>query len=64
MDVNGKQHLSDTETAISRHDRGPIEGPLKPLGPFQHYRIEGFKRVSSIGHQFTPKEAILSPGAS
>ena len=32
------------ETGVSRHHGGPIDGPLKPLGPSHHYRIEeGFK---------------------
>ena len=32
-----------------------IEGPLKPVAPFQYYRIEGF----NDGHQFIPHYAEI-----
>ena len=37
------------ETGVSRHHWAPIEGPLKPLGPSQHYHIGGFKRDPQLG---------------
>ena len=38
----GSKNYTDL-TSKSRHQGEPIYGPLKPLGPPQHYRIYGFK---------------------
>ena len=31
------------EPNVSRSNMGPSRSPLKPIGPSQHYRIEGYK---------------------
>ena len=46
---------------------GTIELSLKPLEPSQHYRVERFKGLSSIGRTFLPRDAVsfgsfLQPG--
>ena len=43
----GKQHQSDVCSCLRdwrlSASWGTIESPSKPIGPSQHYRIEGFK---------------------
>ena len=37
------RRIAVRETNVSQHHKGPIEGPLKPLGPSQHYCCKGFE---------------------
>ena len=35
--------VREAKFTVSQHDGGPTESPMKPLGPSQHYSIEGLK---------------------
>ena len=37
------------ETGVSRHQGGPVEGPVEIPCTSQHYRIEGIKGVPDLG---------------
>ena len=53
------RRLAVQETGDSRYLGGPTEGPTEPLGPSQHYRIEGFKEGPLL-YPIMPRHASLS----
>ena len=49
-------HLSGRLACI----RGSIQGPLKPFGPSQHYRIEGLKGGPQVGSHYDKRCQYVS----
>jgi len=53
------RRIAVRETGVSRHHGGSTKGPPKPIGPSQHYRIEGFKGGPQLV-PIMPRDAFLS----
>ena len=51
------------KSSVSQHHGVPIEGPLTPIEPSQHYNIEGFRGALNWSY-IVPRDAILSENKS
>ena len=48
LKTSADRRVAVRETSVFRHHGGPIEGHMKPVGPSQHYRIEGPSETARI----------------